>query len=225
MITLSEIPFFSFVITALAYQAGLWMQKKLKHPACNPILIAVVIVIISLLLLRCPIEHYSAGWEPFAWLLTPATVCLAVPLYEQLRILKKNLPAIFIGVLSGTVVSMGSVWVLCKLFCLENVLLASLLPKSITTAIGTVLAEQMGGIAAITTVAIISSGILGACMGDLFCRIFHIQDPISKGVAIGTASHVIGTSKAYESSELVGAVGSLSLVIAGILTSAICAVL
>lgn len=222
MQTIANLSMFSLMLTLLTFEAGRWLQKKLRSPLCNPILISVVLVIGILLLFRIPVEDYQAGAKLFSWLLTPATICLAVPLYDQLQILKKNLPAICAGVVAGTLVSLGSIGILCVAFRLDSSLTASLLPKSITTAMGIAVSAQMGGISAISTVVIIVTGILGSVFGSMLCRLFHITDPIAQGVAFGTASHVIGTSRASQISELSGAVSSLSLVIAGVLTAVLC---
>ena len=176
-------------------------------------------VIPLLLLTGVPNESYQEGMKSISWLLTPATVCLAIPLYEQLKVLKKHLPAILIGIFAGVFVSLGSILLLCRLFRLEDVMTVSLLPKSITTAMGMVLSEQNGGIGALTTVVIIVTGILGSLIGPALCKLLRLRDPISQGVALGTASHVVGTSKANELGPIQGAVSSLSLACAGILTA------
>ena len=219
---LSQTSLFALVLTLAAYELGLWLQKKVRSPLCNPILIAVALIIAFLLTFRIPVSTYQAGCSAFSWLLTPATVCLAVPLYEQLQTLRRNLPAIAVGVFAGTVVSIGCVALLCRLFQLDRVMLASLLPKSITTAMGIAVSAQMGGMVAVTTAVIIATGILGSVFGSMLCRVLRIREPIAQGVAFGTASHVIGTSRASQISELTGAVSSLSLVIAGILTALLC---
>ena len=207
------------VVTLGAYQIGLWCQKKWKNPLCNPILIAVLLVIGFLLLTRIPNDTYQAGTKLMSWLLTPATVCLALPLYRQVKILKKDLLAILVGVAAGTVASLGCIFLLGWAFGLDRQLLVSLLPKSITTAMGIALANQAGGIQSLTAAAIIITGILGSLMGSLLCKLFRIKHPIAQGVAFGTASHVIGTSRATELGDLQGAVSSLSLAVAGILTA------
>ena len=216
---LSNLPLFAVVLTIGTYQLGLWCQKKWKTALCNPILISVILIIGILLLLGIPNETYQAGISRISWLLTPATVSLALPLYEQLKTLKKNLPAILAGIAAGTVTSLLVVWLMCWLFSLDRSLTISLLPKSITTAMGMVLSEQNGGIPALTTVVIIVTGILGSLMGPALCKLLRLRDPISQGVALGTASHVVGTSKANELGEIQGAVSSLSLACAGILTA------
>ena len=207
------------VLTLLAYQAGLWLRKKWNHPICNPILIAVILVAGFLLLTGTPVEPYQSGTSAISWLLTPATVCLALPLYEHFQVLKKNLGAIFAGIAAGTVVSLVCVFLLCRLFRLEDSFTVSLLPKSITTAMGIVLSGQNGGIPSLTTAVIIVTGILGSLTGSTLCKLLKLEDPVSQGVAFGTASHVIGTSKASELGQIQGAVSSLSLTVAGILTA------
>ncbi len=207
------------VLTLGAYQIGLWCRKKWDHPVCNPIMIAVILVAGFLLLTGTPVESYQSGTSAISWLLTPATVCLALPLYEQLKVLKKNLFAILAGIGAGTVVSLACVFLLCRLFRLEDTFTVSLLPKSITTAMGIVLSGQNGGIPSLTTAVIIVTGILGSLAGSALCKLLRLHDPVSQGVAFGTASHVIGTSKASELGQLQGAVSSLSLTVAGILTA------
>ena len=215
----TQFSLFPLVLTLGAYQLGLWCRKKWDHPICNPILIAVILVVGFLLLTGMPVEDYQAGTDGIQWLLTPATVCLALPLYEQLKILKKNISAILIGVAAGTFTSLVVIVLLCRVFGLETQISTSLLPKSITTAMGIVLSRQNGGIAPLTTSAIILTGILGSLMGTTLCKLLKLKDPVAQGAAFGTASHVIGTTKATELGSLQGAVSSLSLTVAGILTA------
>lgn len=219
---LEGLSLFPLLLTLGAYELGLLLQKKLKSPLCNPILIASALVIGVLLLLDFPAAEYQSGLNGISWLLTPATVCLAIPMYENLKILKKNLPGILAGVAAGTAASLGIVALLGVLFRLDPALLASLLPKSITTALGMALSEQMGGMVSVTTAVILITGILGSVLGSSLCKLFRIRGEIAQGVAFGTASHVIGTSRASQLSELTGAVSSLSLVVAGILTALLC---
>lgn len=216
---LESLSLFPVVLTLGAFQVGLWCQKKWKSPLCNPILIALILVVAALLLTGVSVEYYQAGTAVISWLLTPATVCMALPLYQQFQVLKKNLPAVLAGVAAGTVTSLAVVFGLCRLFSLDATMTASLLPKSITTAMGIVLAEQAGGLVPLTTVSIIVTGILGSLFGPLLCRLLRITDPVAQGVAMGTASHMVGTSKAIEMGTLQGAVSSLSLAVAGILTA------
>ena len=216
---LCNISLFPLVLTLGAYQIGLWLRKKWNHPLCNPLLIAILLVVGVLLLTDFPMETYQAGTAGIQWLLTPATVCLALPLYEHLKTLRKSLPAILCGVAAGTVTSLLFIVLLCRLFALDLQVSVSVLPKSITTAMGIVLSGQNGGIPSLTTAAIIVTGIFGSLTGPAFCKLLRLKDPIAQGVAIGTASHAIGTAKATELGALQGAVSSLSMTVAGILTA------
>lgn len=215
---LEGLSLFPLVLTFGAYQVGLWCQKKWKTPLLNPILIAVVLIIGFVLLFDIDLAVYQTGAAGISWLLTPATVCLALPLYKQVQVLKKHLPAIFAGIFAGTVASLVFIFALCKLLSMDNALTISMLPKSITTAIGMVLSDQSGGYGSLTAAAIIVTGILGSLFGSVLCKLFRLTDPIAQGVALGTASHVVGTSRANELGEMQGAVSSLSLAIAGLLT-------
>lgn len=218
---LCESTYFCVALTLVAFAVGTLVKNKLRLAVFNPILIAGVIIILVLKLLGIPNSVYQAGCSVLSYLLTPATICLAISFCEQLDSLKKHLAAITLGVLAGTVCSLGSVWALAQLLGLDRVVALSLLPKSITTAIGVVLSEEIGGLAAVTTAVIILSGILGNVLGLLLCRLFRLKSPIAQGVAFGTASHVIGTTKASELSQLAGAVSSFSLTLAGIFTCVI----
>lgn len=216
---LQSIPLFPLVLTVGAYQIGLWCQKKTKSAICNPLLIAVVLCIGVILLTGFDPQVYQTGTSYISWLLTPATVCLAVPMYEHMKILRANLKAVLIGIAAGTVSSLVCIFVLCKLFHLDDVLTVSMFSKSITTAIALELTKQGGGIPSLTSAAIVISGILGNLSGSAFCKLLKITDPVAQGVGFGTASHAIGTARANEVHPLTGAASSLSLVVAGILTA------
>ena len=216
---LMSLPLFCLLLTVGAFQIGLWCQKKTGSILLNPILISAALVGAVLLLLDIDMAAYQDKASAISWLLTPATVCFAVPLYRQMKVLKKNLPAIITGVTVGTAVSLGSISLMCLVWKLDRQMTISLLPKSITTAMGMVLAEQNGGIPALSSLAILITGILGNFIGPFLCKLLKLTDPISQGVAYGTASHIIGTSKATQIDPLAGAVSSLSLVVAGILTA------
>ena len=208
-------------LTLIAFLAGQKLQKKFRSPILNPILVSVILVLIFLALTGLPVADYKAGMGTLSWLLTPATICLAVPMYEQFQILKKNLPMILAGVAAGAVSCLIMVAGFGILVNFESILTVSLMPKSITTAIGVALSEMMGGMPGVTTAAIVFTGIFASIMGPAFCRLFHLTDEVARGVAFGTAGHVIGTSKANELSPLTGAVSSLSLVVAGLLTAVV----
>ena len=216
---LQSISLFPLMLTFGTYQVGAWCQRKTKSPLCNPLLIATVLSIGVLLLTDFDLKVYQSSSAWITWLLTPATVSLAVPLYNQLKEFKKDLGAIIAGIAAGTVASLGFIGFVCVLLKLDRSLTVSMLPKSITTAIGLVLSEQSGGIPALTSAVIVITGILGNLFGSFLCKILRITDPIAQGVGFGTASHVVGTSRATELDPLAGAVSSLSLVVAGILTS------
>ena len=216
---LSSSSFFAIALTLLIWRLACAVQKKTGSVILHPILVSVAGIILVLLALKIPNAAYQRGMSAFSWLLTPATVCLALPLYEQMKVLKKNLPAILVGVLCGTLTSLISVFLLGKLFQLDRTMLISLLPKSVTTAIGAPVSEAVGGSGPITVAAIIATGVSGNMLGPILCKWFRITDPIAQGTAIGTTAHVIGTSKATEMGAVQGAVGSLSLVAAGLMTA------
>ena len=211
--------FFFVALTLAAFGIGFLCQKKWKLAILNPLLIATVLVIAFLLLTGIPNEQYQMGCRSLTWLLTPATICLAISFYQQFQRLKKHLVVICVGIFVGTICSLGSVYLLCLAFGVDSTITASLLPKSVTTAIGKPLSEELGGLAAITTAVIVITGVLGSIIGPLLCKIFRIKDPIAQGVAFGTSAHVIGTTKAAQMSELAGAVSSFSLTFAGLLTA------
>lgn len=214
----SQTLFFGMVISLWGYGIGLFLKKKLHSSVFNPLLISVILVIALLKCCRISYATYLEGAKYLSYLLTPATVCLAIPLYREIMLLKKNLKAILLGVTSGVLASLGSVFCMAKLFGLSHEEYVTLLPKSITTAIGMGISEEMGGITTITVAAIVITGILGNVIAETLCRIFHIQDPVAKGLAIGTSSHAIGTARAMEMGEVEGAMSSLAIVVAGLLT-------
>lgn len=210
--------FFGVMISILAYEFGIFLKKKTKLAICNPLLIAIIAVMVLLALLNVDYEAYKEGADLLSYLLTPATVCLAIPLYEQISLLKSNMKAILAGILSGVLTSMLSILLMAVLFGLDHELYVTLLPKSITTAIGMGVSEELGGIVTITVAVIIVTGIVGNMIGEPLCRLLHIQEPIAKGIALGTSSHAIGTTRAMEMGEVEGAMSSLSIAVAGLLT-------
>lgn len=214
-----QIALLPLTLTVGAYQLGLFIQKKLRSPLFNPILIAMVLILVFLGLTGMENADYQTGMSAISWLLTPATICLAIPLYQQFSVLKKDLPGILAGIAAGTVASLTFVLGWCMLFRYDRALLMSLLPKSVTSAIGVPLTQMGGGLSPIATTAIILTGILGSLLGPVFCKLFRLKKETAIGVAFGTSAHVIGTTKAHELSPLAGAVSSLSLVIAGLMTA------
>lgn len=210
--------FFGAVISLAAYEGGLLLKKKFKLAILNPLLIGTVCIMAVLSLLKIEYRHYMEGAKYISYLLTPATVCLAVPLYRQLGLLRQNLKAVAGGIASGVLASLLSVFLLAKLFRLSHEQYVTLLPKSITTAIGLGISEELGGITTITVAVIIVTGILGNIIAEFIYRIFHIEEPVAKGLALGTASHAIGTARAMEMGEVEGAMSSLAIAVAGLVT-------
>ncbi|MGI5894926.1 MAG: LrgB family protein [Candidatus Merdivicinus sp.] len=211
-------PLFGITLSIAAYAAGCWIQKKLRSPLANPLLIAILLVIAFLKLTGIPLDVYSKGGDFISLFLAPATACLAISIYRQLPVLKKNLLPVLIGSAVGSAVSMGSVALLCKAFQLDAKMTASLLPKSVTTPIAMGIAEQHGGIIPITVAAVIITGIMGAILAPSLIRLFHVQNPIAAGLAIGTCSHAVGTSKALQLGEIEGAMSGIAIGTAGLIT-------
>lgn len=210
--------FFGVAISLIAYGLGAFLQKKFKLAIFNPLLISIIITIIFLLATNIDYKTYYEGAKYLSYLLTPATVCLAIPLYEKLELLKNNWKAIFMGIVSGVFTTMICILAMSFIFNLSHKEYVTLLPKSITTAIGMGVSEELGGYVTLTVAVIIITGILGNVIAPLVCKIFKITEPIAKGVALGTASHAIGTSKALEMGEVEGAMSSLSIGVSGLLT-------
>ncbi|MEL7607396.1 MAG: LrgB family protein [Sedimentibacter saalensis] len=210
--------YFGVALCLLSYIAGIWIKKKLKWAILNPLLVSIVIVIAVLLIFDIDYESFNNGGKNVSYFLTPATVCLAIPLYQQLELLNKNFKAIMAGILAGVFTSLFTIMVMSFLFKLNHEQYVTILPKSITTAIGIAVSTELGGIKTITVAAIVMTGILGNVMGEGLCRLFKITDPIAVGLSFGTSSHAIGTSRALELGEIQGAMSSLSIAISGLLT-------
>ena len=213
--------YFCVALTLAAFLIGSACQKKWKLAVLNPILIGAGIIILTLTALKIPVEQYQENCKVISYLITPATICLAISFAEQIQTLKRHIPAIAVGVLAGSLCSLGSISLMARAFGLSEMLTNSLLPKSVTTAIGVALCEQAGGIGALTTAASIITGVLGKMAGPFLSKLFRLRDPVSQGVAYGTASHVVGTSRAISIGPLTGAVSSLSLTLAGVVTSVV----
>ena len=215
-----ESVYFGLTLTVLTFGVGSLLKQKLKSPLFNPILISMVLCIGFLLIFDIDYEVYQSGAKYISYLLTPATICLAIPLYKQFELLKRNRRAVMAGILSGVVTSLCTILVLAVLFRLDHQAYVTLLPKSITTAIGMDVSAQLGGQVSITVAVILLTGIFGNICAETVFRLTRITDPIAKGVAIGTSSHAVGTAKALELGQVEGAMSSLSIAVAGILTVA-----
>lgn len=210
--------FFGAFITIFAYEIGLAVRKKFRKAIFNPLLISIIIVMVVLSVLHIDYDTYSKGGVYISYLLTPATVCLAVPLFQQLQLLKSNWKAILAGTCAGILTTMVTVLLFAVLFNLNHENYVTLLPKSITTAIGMGVSEELGGNVTITAAVIIITGVLGNMIAELVCKVFKIHEPIAKGIGIGSAAHAIGTAKAIEMGEIEGAMSSLAIAVAGLLT-------
>ena len=210
--------FLGVAVSLLSYALGSFLKKKFKTGIFNPLLISIVITIVFLLTCNIDYDTYNDGAKYLSWLLTPATVCLAIPLYQQIELLKINHKAVLVGILSGVLTSLTTIMILAFIFKLSHKEYVTMLPKSITTAIGIGVSEELGGYVTITVAVIILTGVLGNILAEGICKLFKINHPIAKGIAIGTASHAIGTVKAMELGEIEGAMSSLSIAVSGILT-------
>ena len=212
--------FAGVTLSLIAYLLGVVLKKKFKCAIFNPLLISIIITIVVLVTAHVDYDVYNQGASYLSWFLTPATVCLAIPLYEQWKLLKKNIKAVLLGIIAGVLTSLGTVWVLAEIMGLSHKEYVTLLPKSITTAVGMGVSEELGGYVTITVAVIVVTGVLGNIFGELICKIFRITDPIARGLSIGSASHAIGTAKAMELGEIEGAMSSLAIAVAGIFTVA-----
>lgn len=213
-----ESVFFGVAVSIITYELGTFLKKKLKITIFNPLLVSIIAVIIFLLAFDIPYDSYYAGAKYLSYLLTPVTVCLAIPLYEQVELLKKHSKAIIAGLVSGVLTSAVSVLLLAFLFGFDHREYVTLLPKSITTAIGMGISEELGGYVTITVAVIIVTGVIGNILAETICHLFKIEEPVAKGIAIGSSAHVLGTVKAMELGEVEGAMSSLSIAVAGLLT-------
>lgn len=211
-------PFFGIALSILTFWIGVKLQKWLKSVLCNPLLIAILLTSVVLLAFDIPYESYNEGGAVINMFLTPATACLAVSIYTKIQILKENCIPIVVGCTVGSLASMGSVWLLCRLFGLDEAMTASLIPKSITTPIAMEVCQSHGGIVPVTVIAVIFTGILGSILAPFLIRLFRVDNPVTAGLAIGACSHAVGTSRALELGETEGAMSGLAIGVCGIIT-------
>lgn len=215
---LSNSVFFGVFLSLAGYGVGLFMKRKFKSALFNPLLIAIIIVMTVLKITGIQYKDYNEGAKYISYLLTPATVCLSIPLYKQISILKKNFKAVAAGIISGVLSSVGSVLVMSVFFGLTHEQYVTLLPKSITTAIGMGVSEELGGIVTITVAVIIVTGIIGNIIAEPVCKLLHITEPVAVGIGIGSSAHAVGTARAFEIGETEGAMSSLSIAVSGLVT-------
>jgi len=219
MINLLNNEVFGLLLTIATYAFFLKICAKLKNPLLNPLLLTTIFIIAILVIFKIPLDYYQKGGNYISFFLGPATIVLAVPLYKQLHLLKKHFVAILIGVFVGSLVSISSVYFLSKLLHVDLKIMVSLLPKSITTPIGMSLSETYGGIVALTITSIVLTGIVGSMTAPMVIKLIRLKSDVAKGIAIGTASHAVGTSKAIEMGETIGAMSGLAIALAGTITA------
>lgn len=211
-------PMFGIVLCIFTYKAALYVNQKLKTPLANPLVIAISFIIIILKVFNISLADFQQGGDIISMFLAPATVALSLSIYRQIKVLKKYFLPIIAGCFVGCITSMSTVYFLCKLFKLDEKIIASMLSKSVTTPIAIEITNQLGGIAPITVAAVIVTGIMGAVLAPTLIKFFHIDNSIAAGVAIGASSHAVGTSKAIEIGEIEGAMSGVSIVVSGIIT-------
>lgn len=212
--------YFGVALSLGTFFVGSWMKKKLRWRFLNPLLLSILFTVGFLLVCGVDYDSYNEGAKYLSYLLTPATVCLAVPLYEQFEVLMKHWRAVLAGILSGVAASLLSILAMAVLFSLEHEEYVTFLPKSITTAIGMGVSQELGGYVPVTVAVIIITGVLGNVVAEPVLGLFRIWEPVAKGIALGTASHAMGTTRAMEMGEVEGAMSSLAIVVAGIVTVA-----
>ena len=222
---IQSISVWGVTVTLAAFALGSWINKKTGQAIFNPLLLGSIFVILFLSLVQIPVSEYKKSVQIISYLLLPATVSLAVPLYEQWQIMRKNALAVLCGIAAGSVTSMLSVLAIGAVLKLDPALTVSMMTKSVTTAIGVEVAAELGGIASLAGAMIVLTGILGNLSASALCRIAGLHDPVARGVAIGTGSHAVGTARALQMGQVEGAVSSLSIAVAGVLTAVICPIL
>ncbi len=205
-------------LSLVVYMLGCWLKKKTGLALFNPLLLSIIVTILVLIVGRVDYDTYNEGAKYLSWFLTPATVSLAIPLYEQLTLLRKNFKAVIAGIVAGVLSSLVVILVMSVLMGLSHTEYVTLLPKSITTAIGMGVAEELDGYVTIAVAAIVTTGVLGNILAEPILKLFRITEPIAKGVALGSSAHAIGTAKAMELGDIEGAMSSLSIAVAGLLT-------
>ena len=212
--------FFGVTLSLAAYAVGILAKRRLKLFIFNPLLVAIALTITVLLVSGIEYDAYNSSAKYLSYLLTPATICLAIPLYEQYKLLKKNFTAIIVGIASGVLTSLTTIFLMALLFKLGHYEYITLLPKSITTAIGIGLSQELEGYVSITVASIMITGLFGNIAGDIICKVCGIKHPVARGIAIGTSAHVMGTAKALQMGQIEGAMSSLSIAVAGCMTVA-----
>ncbi len=216
---LQQSSYFGFVLTIIIYYLAVLLKNKAKKSILNPLLIATIIIVIILLIFNIKYETYNIGAKYISYFLTPTTVCLAVPLYKQIKVLKKSILGILSGIIAGVLANAFVIVIFVKCFKMDNILGTSLLSKSITAPIAIGVTDELGGISSITVFAVILSGIIGAVIAPIIFKLLRIKSPVAQGLACGTAAHGSGTTTALELGEIQGAISGLAIIITGLITT------
>lgn len=211
-------PLFGITLSAFCFEAGVFISGKIRTPLANPLLIGITLCIIILKIFNIPIDSYNIGGDIITMFLVPVAATLAVTIYSKFDILKANFLPVFAGTFIGSLSSVASTYILCKLFGIDELITSSLIPKSITSSVAVEISAQLGGNTSITVAAVIYSGILGTIFSPVLIRLLKIDNSVARGVAIGTSSHAMGTSTAVKIGETEGAMSSISIGMAGIIT-------
>jgi len=211
-------PVFGIGISIITFYAGNLLYKRTGSPLLNPLVLSMLMIIGLLLSLHITFDDYNRGGQYISFFLGPATVILAVPLYKKISLLKENVIPILAGISVGSAAGIVSIIAMCRMFGLDELLSLSMIPKSVTTPIGIEISSQLGGMPSITVAAIVFTGITGVLLSPLVCKLFRINDKVAVGIAIGTSSHALGTTKAVEMGETEGAMSGMAIGIAGLVT-------
>ncbi|MDO5540685.1 MAG: LrgB family protein [Eubacteriales bacterium] len=212
---------FGIILTILTYQAGIWINQKVKSPLANPLLLSIIFCVIIMKLLHISYDDYMEGGRVINMLIGPATAVIGLSVFRQRKVLQKEFVPIIAGSLGACICSMGSVWILGNLLGLDKTMTVSMFPKSVTTAIALDVSVQLNGMKAITLMAVIMTGVLGSVICPALVRLLHLKDPVATGVAMGSTSHAAGTARAMEMGEIQGAVSGVCIGVAGLLTALI----
>lgn len=211
-------PLFGVVLSIVIFSFAQYINKKTKLPFLNPLLVTLFLIISILIYFKIDYTIYERGGSIISFFLGPATVVLAVPLFKQIRLLQKHFIAIIIGIFVGSLTGILSIIWLSKIFKIDSLLMLSLIPKSTTTAIAMEISTSIGGINSMTIAFVVVTGITGYMISPLILNLFKINNKVARGIAIGTSSHAMGTAKAMEMGETEGAMSSLAISVAGIVT-------
>lgn len=210
--------YFGAVLTISIYLLTSFIHSKLNFALLSPMPLSMVIIILILIFFQIPYEDYFNTAQYIHYLLTPTTICLALPLYRQITYLKNNLLAIAVSILVAVFANGLCVLVVAKMFRLASTYYYTLLPNSITMAVGIPLSEEIGGIGNLTVASIAVSGIFGSIVAERILKTFGIINSVAKGLAIGSSCHAIGTAKAVEIGEVEAAMSGLAIAVTGLMT-------